>query len=115
MNALLIYFALPIATIILASVFVRVLKSPIAIAATAFAVFLIVTFAIFDAIFLIATIIYTILAFISALLTKLIICYITNRNNQDTSLNESIDDSNINDKLQDSINIRTRNNICKFG
>ena len=54
MNTLLIFFALPIATIILAAVLEKILKCPIAVAAVAFAIYLIVTFAVFNATFLIA-------------------------------------------------------------
>ncbi len=114
MNYLLIFFALPISIIILSSVFVRILKSPISIAATTFAIFFIVTFAIFDASFLIATFIYTILSFISAVLTKLIVCYITNQSSQGINLSENTAASGLNEKTQDTINIGTRNNICTF-
>lgn len=72
MNILLIFFALPIATIILAAVLEKLINCPIAVAAVAFAIYLIVTFAVFDATFLIATIVYTILAFITALIVRFI-------------------------------------------
>lgn len=72
MNTLLIFFALPIATIILAIVLQKVLKCPLLVAGTFFAIFLIVTFAVFDASFLVFAILYTILAYITAVLTKLI-------------------------------------------
>lgn len=67
---LLLFFALPIATIILAIVFQKIIKCPILVAATAFAIFLIVTFAAFDASFLIFAIIYTILAYIAASIAR---------------------------------------------
>lgn len=70
MNILLIFFALPIATIILAIVLEKILKCPILTAATFFAIYLIVAFAIFNATFLIAVIIYTILAFIAAVIAE---------------------------------------------
>lgn len=72
MNTLLIFFALPIATIILAIVLQKILKCPILVAATFFAIFLIVTFAAFDVNFLIFAIIYTILAYIAAVITRFI-------------------------------------------
>ena len=72
MNTLLIFFALPIATIILAIVLQKVLKCPLLVAGTFFAIFLIVTFAVFDASFLVFAILYTILAYITDVLTKLI-------------------------------------------
>lgn len=70
MNTLLIFFALPIATIILAIVLQKILKCPLLVAATFFAIYLIVTFAAFDASFLVFAILYTILAYITAVLTR---------------------------------------------
>jgi len=70
MNTLLLFFALPVATIILAIVLEKILKCPILTAATFFAIFLIVSFAVFDATFLVFVIAYTILAFISAVIAE---------------------------------------------
>lgn len=68
MNNLLVFFAFPIAVIIFSIILQKLLHSPFAVAALIFAVFIIVTFAAFDETFLIATLAYTILAFITALL-----------------------------------------------
>lgn len=68
MNTLLIFFAFPVATVILAIVLQKVLNRPLLVAATFFAIFLVITFAFFDATFLIAAIIYTIIAYITAVL-----------------------------------------------
>lgn len=72
MNTLLLFFALPIATIIISIALQKILKCPLLVAAIIFAVFLIVTFVIDDLNFLIATIVYTIISFITAFLTWLI-------------------------------------------
>lgn len=86
MNNLLLFFALPVATIILAVVLQKNLQSPILVAATAFAIYLIVTFAVFDSSFLIFAILYTVLAFISAYIACLISRYgITNCSNGENS------------------------------
>lgn len=71
MNILLIFFALPIATIIIAIVLQKILKCPILVAAFVFAIYLIVTFVIGNLNFLVATIAYTIIAFITAFVTML--------------------------------------------
>ena len=71
-NILLLFFALPIATIILAIVLQKVLKCPILVAATFFAIYLIVTYTAFNSDFLIFAISYTIIAYITAVLTKYI-------------------------------------------
>ncbi len=77
MNNLLIFFALPVATVILSIVFQKILKNPLLVAATFFAIYLIVTFAAFDASFLVYAILYTILAYVTAVLTK-VICKLIN-------------------------------------
>lgn len=81
MNTLLIFFAIPVATIILAIVLQKVLNSPLLVAATFFAIFLIITFAAFDESFLVFAILYTILALITAILVRFICCLIRNSNN----------------------------------
>lgn len=74
MNTLLIFFALPVATIILSIVLQKILKNPLLVAATFFAIYLIVAFAFSDSNFLVLTILYTILAYLTAVLTKWIFC-----------------------------------------
>lgn len=75
-NLLLLLFALPVATIIIASILETILNCPFKVAALAFAIYLIVAFAVFDASFLIYVIAYTILALISAVITRVIINFI---------------------------------------
>lgn len=70
MNVLLLFFALPIAIIILAIVLEKILRCPILTAATFFAIFLIVAFTIFDTSFLVFAIVYTIIAFITAIIAE---------------------------------------------
>ena len=48
MDTLLIFFALPIAVIIISAILEKLLKCPIAVASLIFAIFLVVTFAVFD-------------------------------------------------------------------
>ena len=72
MNTLLIFFAFPIAVIIISAILQKLLRNPIAVAALIFAIFLIVTFAAFDETFLIATLVYTLIALITALIVKFI-------------------------------------------
>ena len=72
MNTLLIFFALPIAVIIISIALQKIFKCPFLVAAIIFAIFLIVTFAIGNLNYLVATIAYTILAFITAVLTNII-------------------------------------------
>lgn len=72
MNILLIFFALPIATIIISIALQKILKCPPLVAAVIFAIFLIVTFVINNINFLVAAIVYAIIAFITAAIVCLI-------------------------------------------
>ena len=105
MNILLIFFALPIAVIIISAILQKVLKSPIAVAALIFAIFLVVTFAIGNTILLIATLAYTILAFITAVIVKFI-CEFNNRCN---CLNRSNNGINTNTINADAVNANAVN------
>ena len=75
---LLIFFALPLATILLAIVFQKVLRCPILVSITFFAIYLIILFALYAAGVitnlaegLIAVIVYTIIAFLTAWFVRL--------------------------------------------
>ena len=70
MNVLLLFFALPIATIIISIALQKIFKSPMLVAAIIFAIFLVITFIINNVNFLIATIIYTIISYITALVVS---------------------------------------------
>lgn len=78
---LFIFFALPLATILLAIVLQKILRSPILVAITFFAIYLIVAFSAFQdtlAEALIAAIIYSIIAYITAYIV-MIICRFKHR------------------------------------
>jgi len=82
MNILLIFFAIPLATIILASIFETFIRCPLKVAGIAFSIFLIVAFALGGtATLIVAAIIYTIIAFIAAFITMLIQNRIEDRQN----------------------------------
>ena len=106
MNTLLIFFALPIATIILAIVLQKIIKCPILVAATFFAIYLIVTFAAFDANFLIYAIIYTILACIAAVITRFIMNALCCTEDEDCSniLSNSVNNNSNAQNLVNAIN-----------
>lgn len=89
MNTLLIFFAFPVAVIILSAIFETIINCPFKIAGITFAIFLVITFAFFDETFLIATIVYTILAFLVAVLVSAILNYIGNNNGNEDDENES--------------------------
>ncbi len=99
MNNLLIFFAFPVAIIILSIILQKLLNSPSLIAALAFAIFLVITFTAFDETFLIAVLAYTVLAFITALITKLLcrynqennnsICNLSNNSNVESARNDT--------------------------
>ena len=72
MDTILIFVVLPLATIIFSIALQKLLECPILVAAIVFAVFLILTYTVFGTDFLIAAIIYALLAFVAAFLTCLI-------------------------------------------
>lgn len=122
MNTLLIFFAFPIAVIIISAILQKLFNNPLAVAAFIFAIFLVVTFAAFDETFLIATLAYTILAFITAILVRLFcrtsqnncICealsdILNSNNGNNTDNNDNL--SNINNTLNEILNnINNSNN-----
>ena len=83
MNILLLFFALPIATIIISIALQKIFDNPLLVAAIIFAIFLVVTFIIGDLNLLIATIVYTIISFLTAAIVK----YIQERNGQEENNN----------------------------
>lgn len=87
---LFVFFALPLATILLSIVLQRILKSPILVAITIFSIYLIATFAAFSdtlAEALIATIIYTIISYITAVIVKIIYKILKKINNNECERN----------------------------
>ena len=75
---ILLFFILPFATILLSIVLQKLLKSPILVAITFFAIYLMLTYTVFGTSFLIFAIVYSILAYITAAITRLI-CTIIRR------------------------------------
>ena len=112
MNILLIFFALPIAVIIISAILQKLLRNPIAVASLVFTVFLVVTFAAFDETFLIATLIYTLLALITALIVKFI-CE-ANNNNLCELLNDILRNGNSGNLLNNVSNNCNNNNDTSF-
>ena len=112
MNTLLLFFALPIATIILAIVLEKILRSPILVAATFFAIYLIVAFAFFDATFLIFAIVYTILAFIVAVIADFFFRKCRNWNDGSNRNNLGIENNNNNSNCNNQNNNSESNCSC---
>ena len=111
MSTLLLFFALPIATIILSIVLEKILRSPILTAITFFAIYLIVAFTAFDETFLVYVIIYTLLAFIAAYIAELFYrkCIGNNTNNLGTSDNNNENNSSTNDNCNCQREVVTAN------
>lgn len=122
MSNVLIFFVIPVVTILLAIVLQRILRCPILVAATFFAVLLILAFTVLDTTFIIYGIIYTILAYITAIIMQTI-CNIRNRireccenNNDDNNcfcnVFGRIGNNCICDNQNNSCCCRNRNNSC---
>lgn len=120
MNILLIFFALPIAIIIISIALQKILKCPSLVAAIIFAIFLIVTFILNNLNFLIATIVYTIISFITAAIVCLICRFFsTERRSGDCNCNicrnRRSNESNSNELLTISSNCGNLNNSANNG
>ena len=72
----LFFIILPLATILISIVLQKLLKSPILVAILVFAVYLILAFTVFTTDFLVNAIIYTILAYVTAVIVRIICCLI---------------------------------------
>ena len=115
MNNLLIFFALPLATIIIAVVLERIWNNYILVTLFTFAVYLIVAFAVGDSILLVLVIAYTFLAFIAAFVSmvfrkiskKLKCLENTESNTEETSC--------INNTQNYAINATVSPNSCNSG
>ncbi len=115
MNDLLIFFALPIATIIFSIVLQRLIGSSILTALTIFASFLIVAFLPGNEIFLVLAIVYGILAYVTAIISRFIRNYIVNNSNDSSDnscgCNNNGNNSNINDDSGQDCGCNNRNYI----
>ena len=117
---LLIFFALPIAVIIISIALQRIFRCPILVAAIIFAIFLIVTFIIDNLTFLIATIAYAILSYLTALLTCVInrflnSCNSCNSASQVNTISNDFQQLNNNQNNENDINTisnNVQNNNC---
>ena len=111
MSLLFIFFALPIATILLAIVLQKILKCPILVAITFFAIYLIASFVAFSDFLgeaLIATIIYTMLAFLTAYITRIIGIFMNRLG--DSNINTNCRNKNCNSNLNNNNNNNINNN-----
>jgi len=108
MNTLLIFFAFPIAVIIISAVLQKLLVNPITVAALIFAVFLVITFAFFDESFLIATLSYTIIAFITSFIVSFLCS--GNENDQDDSDDNCTNTTDTTQTLTSTLNSDANNN-----
>ena len=69
---LLIFFAIPLAIIIISVALQKILRNPFLVAGITFSILLVIVLAFFEPIYLIAVVAYTVLSFITAFLTCLL-------------------------------------------
>ena len=92
----LFFIVFPLATILIAVVLQRLLKSPILVAFLVFAIFLILAFTVFTTDFLINAIVYAIIAFITAVIVQIICCLIRRFDLNNCNIFNICGDSNCN-------------------
>lgn len=110
MNILLIFFALPIATIIISIALQKILKCPLLVAAIIFSIFLIVTFVVGNLNFLVAAIIYAIISFITAFLTCLICRFL---NTYNSNIRRCCCDNNNSNNVRRQNDLLTISSSCR--
>ena len=111
MTILFIFFALPLATIIISIALQKILKNPCLVAAIIFSIFLIVTFAIGVIEFIIAAIIYAIISYITAVITCIVNRFIRrNTDNDDCRCRNRCYDTRTNNLLTISSSCNNNNN-----
>ncbi len=81
MNVLLIFFAIPLAVIVISIALEKLLNCPILVAAIIFSILLLIAVIFSSTIFFILTVIYTILSFLAAWISKYICRFICNLRN----------------------------------
>ena len=77
---LLIFFAIPLAIIIISIALQKVLRNPFLVAAIIFSILLVIVLALLDPLYLIAVVAYTVLSYITAVLTCLFCRLLRNSN-----------------------------------
>lgn len=103
---LLIFFAIPLAVIIFSIALQKIIKNPFLVAGIIFSSLLIIVLALLDTVYLIAVVAYTILSFVTAVLTLLLCRWLVNNQICNAICNSN---SNSNDDLIDiNNNINTR-------
>ena len=109
---LLIFFAIPLAVIVFSIALQKILKCPPLVAGIIFAIGLLITFLLSSLIFLAATLIYTLISYITALITCFIMRYLKNNNDNCRRNNccRNYRDNTQNDLLTISSNCCNTNN-----
>ena len=98
MNVLLVFFAIPLAVIVISIALEKLLDCPILVGAIVFSILLLIAVIFSNTIYFILTVIYTLLAFLTAWITKLMYKFIlglkkcnnncnTRDNNQELTVN----------------------------
>lgn len=111
---LLIFFAIPLAIVVISIALQKLLDNPFLVAGIVFSILLIIVLAFFDTIYLIAVVAYTILSFITAILTCVICRFFRNQicnsfcNNNNEENDETITNEII--TIPSSENMRDRGN-----
>lgn len=115
MNILLIFFALPIATIIISIALQKIFKCPFLVSAIIFAIFLVVTFIVNNVYFLVATIVYAIIALITAYLVMIIQSIRKERNDNSCNLNCSCQNNRPRNSCANDIELLSIQGKCGNG
>ena len=87
MNVLLVFFAIPLAVIVISIALEKLLDCPILVGAIVFSILLLIAVIFSNTIYFILTVIYTLLAFLTAWITKLMYKFILRLKNCNNNCN----------------------------
>jgi len=109
MNMLLIFFAIPLAVIILSAILETFINCPLKVAGIFFSIFIVVAFALGgSAEFIVLAIIYTIISFVTAFSIKILLNWLCNRrNNFDYTISNDFVGNNISNNVPFNFNSQT--------
>ena len=113
MNLLLFLFAIPFAVIIFSIILQKIINNPILVAFATFSIFLLTAAITMDEIFYIIAIVYAIISYISALLTRIIRNFLDNCRNgiTQTNWNNQVLQSDTNNVIEPSNDYNNKSDI----
>ena len=111
MNLLLFLFAIPFAVIIFSIILQKLINNPILVAFATFSIILLIAAITMDEIYYILAIVYTVISYIAALLTRIVKNIIDNCGNNITNWNNQILQNDLNNVIESNNEYNNKSDI----